>query len=113
MSSRVVFAVILAGAIGPVASAAEELPHVSFTLQRDALAARPTTNAEIFAEGGAARLEVRENGMKVVVAPAVDVIVARIDSEGESLTGCVHDEQGLHEFMKHARKPVAAVLEEK
>ena len=113
MSSRVVFAVILAAAIGPVASAAEELPHVSFNLQGDAFAPRPTTTAELFAEGSVARLEVRADGTKVVFAPAVDVIVARIDDEGESVTGCVHDEQGVHEFLKHARKPVVAPAEEK
>jgi hypothetical protein len=106
MFSRVVFAVVLMAAIAAAASA-ENLPHASITLQPEMLAPAATANAELFADVNARRVEVRSDGVTVVYAPAVDVIVARIDKEGEAVTGCVHDEQGVEEFHAHARRPVA------
>lgn len=106
MSSRAVV-VLLALAITPMANAGqpstEVLPHHSIALNAQAL--RPAlTVSDLFAEVANPQSETWADGTIVATAPVLDVIVARVSTDGGRETVCLNDEKSVLAFLSPESK---------
>lgn len=50
----------------------------------------------------------QNRGMQVLDAPSVDIIVARIEDDGEVVTACVHDWSAARDFIRSRHQAAQA-----
>ncbi|HET7437279.1 MAG TPA: hypothetical protein VFN10_21410 [Thermoanaerobaculia bacterium] len=87
------------------ASAAELHRELGMLAQMKPVLAMPGTTFTIERNAGDVN-EVTTDGMIISTPPAVDVMLARVDKNGDVVTSCVNTEEAAHAFLHRAPEKI-------